>query len=254
MMTQKSTILTMENVDFSFGRRQILDNVSLVVQPRDFLAIIGPNGGGKTTFLKLMMGLISPQKGHIKLFNDHPKKTRHFVGYLPQHSSYLLQYPISVLEVVLMNCLTNRPFHHYTKEEIQKAKEQLAQLGVEHLEKTALTELSGGESQRVFLARALMNDPKLLILDEPTSNIDHKGGHAFFEHLAQLNKTVTIILISHDLTAVANTVKQIACLNKKLIYHGSKELSHDDLEATYGCPIDLIAHGTPHRTLRRHDH
>ncbi|MEK7298938.1 MAG: ABC transporter ATP-binding protein [Candidatus Margulisiibacteriota bacterium] len=248
-----TAVVSVENVSFCYGSQPILDQVSLSVDPHDFIAVIGPNGGGKSTLLKLIMGLLDPQSGQVTVFGQSPKAVRHKIGYLSQHQLVDLQFPIDVMEVVLMSRLINGVFRRYSKTDREAALMWLDRLGISHLKRRRINELSGGERQRVFLARALMNEPELLLLDEPDAGVDRAAQTAFFELLKTLNENMAIILVSHDLSAVSTVTKTVACLNRNLVYHTTKELSAQDLEKTYCCDIDLIAHGVPHRVLKHHD-
>ena len=245
--------LHIDNVSFEYGDRLVLENVNFSINERDFVAVIGPNGGGTSTLLKLIMGLLKPKSGTIKLFGDSVFLGRSHVGYLSQFSNIDLNYPISVIDVVLMSRLVKSMFYRLTAADYKLACEMLDRVGIVHLKDRPIARLSGGEKQRVFLARALLNNPKLLILDEPTTSIDATSEQEFYAMLKQLNAEMGILLISHDISAVSVMVDKIACLNRKLVYHDNKELTSEDLNHTYGCEVDLIAHGVPHRVLKKHD-
>ncbi len=246
-------MIEIENLCFSYGDSNVVDNVNLKVFPNDFLAIIGPNGGGKSTLVKLIIGLLKPSSGKVRVLGKSPAKSRQAIGYLPQYLAFDRAFPIQVIDVVCMASLSKGVFHFFSKPDTAQALEKLSQFKVAHFAERAFSSLSGGEKQRVLLARALMNSPQLLILDEPTTGVDTKTQSEFYALLHELNKTMAIVMISHDLSAVSTHVKSIACLNQVCIYHGTKELDSKDLEQVYGCDIELIAHGTPHRVIHRHD-
>jgi zinc transport system ATP-binding protein len=252
-MSDALDILSVSDVCFSYDNRPILLDVSFSMEATDFVAIIGPNGGGKSTLVKLIMGLAEPQSGEIRLFGQPPKVGRSKVGYLSQANTMTSEYPISVLDVVLTSRLSGQMWHRFSDVDRQDAIVCLEQVGLVHLCKRSLSELSGGERQRVFIARALMNKPKLLILDEPTSSADPHAEQTFYELLQKLNTNMAVLMVSHDISAVSRLVKKVACLNQRLIYHNSKELDAQDLHDTYGCSVELIAHGVPHRVLHSHD-
>ncbi|WP_406659893.1 metal ABC transporter ATP-binding protein [Methanolobus sp. ZRKC3] len=246
-------VIELKDVWSSYEDVPVLESVDLVVGDHDFLAIIGPNGGGKSTLLKIILGLIKPDKGSVKLFGGDPRKTRKYVGYVPQYMSSNLDFPISVWEVVLMGCIAHRgPFKRYNENDKKAAQNALKTVDMLEFKDRQISELSGGQRQRVFIARSLINNPKLLLLDEPSTGIDSKRQKEFYELLNKLKKEVAIVMVTHDLSAVSVHVDKIACLNRKLHYHNSKELSPHDLEESYLCPVDMIAHGVPHRVLEDH--
>ena len=250
---KKEIIVSLNNVSFSYNSVPIVKDITFSIEQNDFLGIIGPNGGGKTTLLKILLGLIKPQKGTVKVFNKLPEQGRDLIGYIPQQFNFNLDFPINVLEIVLMGRLGKRGLYKkYSEEDIKISFEALKTVGMEKLKDRQIGELSGGQRQRVFLARALATQPKLLLLDEPMSSIDPKWQNSFYELLAKLKKKMAIVLVTHDISAVSVYVDKIACLNCELYYHGSTEKGIKHLENTYKCPIELIAHGVPHRVLERH--
>ncbi len=246
-------VIDLKDVWVSYGNVPVLEAVDLVVEDRDFLAIIGPNGGGKSTLLKVILGLIKPDRGSVKLLGEDPRRTRKYAGYVPQYISSNLEFPINVWEVVLMGCLGHKgPFRGYDEEDKKAAYEALKVVDMLDYRDRQIGELSGGQKQRVFIARSLVTHPKLLILDEPSTGIDSKRQKEFYELLNRLKSEIAILLVTHDMSAVSVYVDKVACLNRRLHYHNSKELSPDDLEAAYQCPVEIIAHGVPHRVLKVH--
>lgn len=246
----KQPLLQCRDLSFSYTQQSpALEGINLDVFEDNFLAIIGPNGGGKSTLLKLMLGLLAPESGSIECNGDPIHKARKHIGYLPQFRAFSRAFPVDVTQVVMMGGLGGNPFMRRDAELREKAQELLKLVHADGLEDRTISALSGGQLQRVLLARALMKDPKLLILDEPTCNVDQPTGEHFFELLEELNKKMAIIVVSHDLGAVSKSAKTIGCLNKTLTYHHSKTLSKSDIESAYCCHIDLIAHGHPHRVL-----
>jgi len=238
------------------NRHPVLENIDLELEEKDFLGLIGPNGGGKTTLLKVMLGLIKPDRGEVRIFGHPPPEARRYVGYMPQKTLFDLSFPVSAQEVVLMGRYSRTGlFRRYSREDHEASQAALAAVGLADLAHREIGSLSGGEQQRVFVARSLVSEPKLLLLDEPTAGIDAAQEADFYNLLSRLNrdKSITIILVTHDVTAVSTYVNKIACLNQRLYYHGSRELTPEDIEKAYGCPVDVIAHGTPHRVLREHD-
>jgi zinc transport system ATP-binding protein len=253
------TIVEIKDVSFAFNGQSVLRGVNLEIRRGDFIAMIGPNGGGKTTLLKLILGLIKPDKGIIRVMGDTAEKSSPFIGYVPQHIHVNRSFPISALDVVLMGKLApKRRFRRTSTRSRQEALDALEQMGMSSYAQRKIGELSGGQRQRIFIARALATQPKLLLLDEPTANIDSQGQAEFFNLLKMLNKNITIVVVSHDLMVISTYVKSVACVNKCLHYHGQAEITGDMLQAMYPyaieevCPVELVAHGVPHRVLKKH--
>lgn len=249
-----TNIITIKNLDFSYTKRvKVLDNINLAIQHRDFLGLIGPNGGGKTTLLKIILGLLKPGKGAVEVFGQAPEVARQKVGYVPQYAKIDLDYPINVLEVVLMGLLGNKKMlQRFNRQDKKKTLSALAKVGLEKLAKKQIGELSGGQRQRVLIARALVREPKLLILDEPTSSVDTKAGSDFFELLKKLNRDIAIIVVSHDIGMISPYINKVACLNKTLYCHDSGEINEALIKSGYKCDIELLGHGIPHRVLKKH--
>jgi len=234
----------------------VLEDINLELLEGDFLGLIGPNGGGKSTLLKAMLGLIKPDRGSITIFGKKPAAARSRMGYVPQKTVFDQSFPVKVLDVVLMGRYSRTGLlHRYDRQDRKAALEALQAVGMEERAEREIGALSGGEQQRVFVARSLVSDPELLLLDEPTAGVDSAQQTDFYDLLCHLNRDmgIAIVLVSHDVTAISTYVSKIACLNQRLYYHGSKELSNEDIEKAYGCPVEMIAHGTPHRVLRKHD-
>ena len=248
----KSEVIGLRDVWVYHDGLPVLEDVTISIQRHDFLGIIGPNGGGKTTLLKVMLGLIKPERGEVKVLGGDPLRNRRRIGYVPQHSLFDHDFPISVMDVVLTGRAGQRLFRRYTDQDRKLAHDTLKMVGMLPFAKRQIGKLSGGERQRVFIARALVTEPEVLLLDEPAAGIDAHIQTEFYEILEKLKEKMTIVMVSHDLTAISIYVDKIACLNRRLFYHNSKELTSDDLEATYQCPVEFIAHGIPHRVLKEH--
>jgi zinc transport system ATP-binding protein len=253
-------IIKVRDLDFSYNGQPVLRDVDLEVAAGDFMAMIGPNGGGKTTLLKLMLGLLSADRGQILIFGKSPKAVSHRIGYVPQDVHINKDFPVSVLDVVLMGKLKpGRGWTRHSQNDRAAARQALEKVEMADYNDRRIGELSGGQLQRVFVARALVTEPDLLFLDEPTASIDTKGQREFYALLKELNQTITIIVVSHDLMVVSGYVKSVACVNQRLHYHGHAELTGEMVELMYQCtaeevcPVELIAHGVPHRVLHTHE-
>ncbi|MEG1528149.1 MAG: ABC transporter ATP-binding protein [Clostridia bacterium] len=246
-------VIEVKNLTVYYNANKALDNICLTVPEKAYLGIMGPNGGGKSTLLKAMLGLVKVTSGSVEILGKVGGVSG--VGYVPQIAPIDRAFPISVVEVALTGFMKRlRPFYNYTKQEKLEANQQLERLGILHLANRQITELSGGEFQRMLVARALVSKPKLLLLDEPTASCDTASCDKIYEILADLNKTISIVLVTHDMLAISSKVKTIACLNQTLVYHGTPELDQPTVNKLYGCPVDLIAHGVPHRVLDEHQH
>jgi len=247
-------VVRLEDVWVHYDGVPVLEGINLDIYQDDFLGIIGPNGGGKTTLLRVILGLVKPSQGRVTVLGSTPKRRRKFVSYVPQHSLFDQDFPVSVWDVALMGRVGQAGlFKRYRKEDNKAALNALQTVEMLDLKDRQIGELSGGQQQRVFIARALVAEPKLLLLDEPTASVDAPMMTEFYELLERLKQRMAIVLVTHDISAVSTYVDKIACLNRRLFYHHSKEISAEELEATYQCPIQLIAHGVPHRVLKEHD-
>jgi zinc transport system ATP-binding protein len=259
--SRSDPIIRITDLDFAFNGQRILEDVNLEVWEGDFIAMIGPNGGGKTTLLRLVLGLLKPERGIIRVMGKPATRVSHHIGYVPQDVHINRRFPITALDVVLMGKLA--PGKRWSKNSNQDRRDALAALaridmaGYAH---RRIGELSGGQRQRVFIARALVTRPRLLLLDEPTASIDSKGQTEFFRLLRRLNEEVTIIVVSHDLLVISTYVKSVACVNRRLHYHRQAEITGDMLETMYPCtveevcPVELVTHGhLPHRVLQHHE-
>lgn len=225
---KRKEIIKIENVSFSYGTEEFLKDITLPIYDDDFLGIIGPNGGGKTTLLKLILGLLEPQKGKIFVFGKSPKKARKEIGYLSQFKDIDFDFPITAYEVVLLSRVGNKLVKRFSKADKEAAEKSMKELDIWKYKDKKLNELSGGEKQRVFVARALANKPKLLILDEPMSNLDISIQESFYKILKTLNKKIAIVMVDHDLEMLSKYAKEVVCVNKcnthTLRYHDASSL------------------------------
>ena len=240
------------NVSKNFNKLSVLHNINLDINEKDLMAIIGPNGGGKSTLLKIIMGILTPDTGEVKVLGMEPKKARKSMGYLPQHVSFDPDFPINVFETVLSGRYHGL-FKGYTEDDEKAVEKALKEVDIYKLRDRQISEISGGQMQRVFIARSIVKEPKLLLMDEPMASIDPEMQNSFYELISRLKHDMTIVLISHDVGAVSSHVDKIACLNRELFYHGPVEGSAKGLEEVYKCPLELISHGIPHRVLEKHE-
>ena len=244
MTTNGKDVVRMEDVWVRYDGVPALEAVDLSVKYGDFLGIIGPNGGGKSTFLKVILGLVKPGRGNVLLDGVSPQKGRRIVGYVPQLRNLDWAFPISVWDVVRMGRYRKQGlFHRYNEKDTQATEQVLEKTGLSHLKDRQIGALSGGQQQRAFIARALVGEPKLLLLDEPMTGVDANSRTEFHELLTELNKNASIVMVSHDISAVTIYATKLACLNRRLYYHGSRELLDEDIEAAYGCPVGMITQG-----------
>ncbi len=244
-------LFEMHSLSASYDANLVLQDVNLEVCENDFIGVIGPNGGGKTTLLKIILGLLKPVKGEI-IFNTE-LLNRNAIGYLPQISTGDSYYPVTVTDIILSGLMINKGIiSRMSSADKDKANMVIDELGLTGLGGSTLTELSGGQIQRVFLGRAIIADPRLLLLDEPANFVDTTFENNFYEKLKELNKRMAILMVSHDVGTISSHIKSFACVNMNLHYHQSNEITNEDLVA-YGCPIQLVTHGdVPHTVLKRH--
>ncbi len=229
------------------GEPPIVSGINLTIDERDYIGVIGPNGGGKTTFIRTLTGALPPLAGSV----EYAKGLR--TGYLPQIKSIDKSFPISVTDVVLSGLADRKGvFGRYGKKDKARAIGLLHDIGIGKLADRTIGGLSGGELQRVLLCRALISDPQLLILDEPTTFVDNKFEKELYELLAELNRRMAIVMVSHDLGTISRHVKSIVCINRCFHYHPSNVITPEQLQE-YDCPIQLISHGPiPHTVLSQH--
>lgn len=257
-------VIDMEHVNLSLGGVPILEDVALKVKSGDFLAVLGPNGGGKSTLLKLMLGLLKPDSGSIRILGREPGEAGGEIGYLPQHTHVSNSFPITVLDAVHMGTVSPgfsgvTGFGRKT-DELDMARRALDRVNMLEHAKRRIAGLSGGQKQRVFIARALVSNPKLLLLDEPTASVDPGSRSSLFSLLGELNREMTVVMVSHDVSSLVSGVKSVACVNRNLHFHDAPEITGDMFKMTYGgdgetcCPVELVTHGSvPHRVLGLHE-
>jgi len=247
-------LIDIRQLTAGYDENIILTDVSLTIHNNDFIGVIGPNGGGKTTLLKTILGLLKPIKGEVIFHECMTEGNHHRIGYLPQINNIDRKFPISVSEVVNSGLMSRKSIiKRYTKPEMAFAAELMNQMGIYDIRNKAIGELSGGQIQRALLCRALVNQPKLLVLDEPNTYVDNRFEKELYEKLRKLNEKIAILLVSHDLGTISTYVKSIACVNHSLHFHPGNKITPELMEA-YECPIQIITHGKiPHTVLHQHE-
>lgn len=236
-------VIDLAGVGFSYGDCPVLTDVSLAIAAREFVGLVGPNAGGKSTLLKLILGLLVPQAGRIRVLGAAPREARHRLGYVPQYPSFPRDFPISVEQVVLMGRLGLGPrLGWYRAADRAAARHSLAEVEALDLAARRIGTLSGGQLQRVLLARALVSDPEVLILDEPTANIDQRMEGDIFDLLARLKSRLTILVVSHDIAFISGYVDRVACLNRTLIPHGTDAVDADLIHRLYHADVRAVVH------------
>jgi zinc transport system ATP-binding protein len=236
-------LVSFQNVSFSYGGTPVLDDVNFSIQERSFISIVGPNAGGKTTLLKLMLGLLKPSRGTIEIFGRLPEKARPRIGYMPQYVQFDPTFPVTVLDVVLMGRLGNGVhFGPYGKTDRAIAIEALHKLEMDKARNRPFMALSGGQRQRVLIARALTAEPELLLLDEPTANVDMAVETELFELLHTMSATITVVVVSHDLGFVSQYVQSVVCVNHRVMVHPTTAVTGEVISALYGADVCMVRH------------
>ncbi len=244
--------IEMTDVRFSYNGDPVLVDVNVSVPPLDLAGIVGPNGGGKTTLLKLMMGLLQPDSGNVRVFGRRPREVAQRIGYVPQGFSYDRRMPITALDVVMMGRLgKGAPFGPWARDARVSAQEALDRVGAGALAHRLFSEASAGQLQRVLIARALATEPEILVLDEPTSSLDAAAEREIYSILRELNERMTIVLVTHDLGFVSSVVKSVLCVNRHVKRHPTTELGEitgELLEELYGSDLRLVRHDQSDQT------
>jgi len=240
-------VISLRDVSFSYGNAPVLEDVSFDVGPLESMCIVGPNGGGKTTLVKLILGLLAPKAGEIRVFGRAPWLTRSNIGYMPQHVLYDPQFPVTAMDIVLMGRLGRRGFGGFFgwhgRDDRQAALESLEQVDMADFAHRPFASLSGGQRQRVLVARALCSQPELLLLDEPTSNVDTLVESHLWELLRKLNSRMTVLMVTHDLGVVSNLVEKVICVNRRVVVHATKEVTGEVISDLYGGHVRMVRHG-----------
>lgn len=231
-------LINISNLFYKYNKTDVLENINLSIKDDDFLAIIGPNGGGKSTLLKLILGLLTPQTGKID-----KKIKNNLIGYVPQNTNLNIDFPITALEIVLMGHVSSKKrLFGYSKEDIACAMDSLAKVSMTDFANSKIGDLSGGQRQRVFIARALCSNPKIMLLDEPTASIDVKGQREIYDLLKELNKSICIVVVSHDISVLLNYAKNVAHINKNIVYHSLENVEKNiNTENEHLCEVELLS-------------
>lgn len=237
------TVIDIEHVTFGYDGEPALRDVDLHVHQGEFVSLVGPNGGGKSTLLKLVLGLLQPDRGTVRVFGLPPRKARPRIGYMPQHAHHDPRFPATVIEVVLMGRLDRfSPLGPFRAKDRQQALHALEQVGLADIARKPFSDLSGGQRQRVLVARAIAPRPHLLLLDEPTSHIDVGAANEFHNLMERLNRDQTILIVSHDIGFVSSHVERVVCVNRDVQVHPTSELTGAVLRDIYGSDIRLVRH------------
>ncbi len=233
--------IIINNVSFAYKQRNILEDVNLLIKKNEFASIVGPNGGGKTTLLKLVLGMIKPDKGQVRIFGKSPDKVRRRIGYMPQYAHLDMDFPANVMDVVMMGRLSKTTLWFSKKDRVE-ALSAIDEVGMADFIDTEFNELSGGQKQRILIARALCSRPDIMLLDEPTANVDHKTEENLFSILQNLNSNMTILLVSHDLGFVSKYVKSVICVNRRVVIHPTTLMNGTLIKDIYHSDLKMVRH------------
>ena len=235
--------ISFDNVCFSYSKdRPIIDHASFEIEQGEAVCVVGPNGGGKTTLLKLILGSLKPLSGNVSVYNGHPEKQRFRIGYAPQHIHFDKSFPASVRDVVASGCLDSKGWGIGKTKDVPAVRTAMKGMRVDSYESRSLASLSDGELQRVVIARALAGSPDILLLDEPTSNADPSAENVLLELLSEMGATITVVMVSHNLDFVSRYVKKVICVHGHVHLHPTHEITSSDLNALYGRDIRMVRH------------
>ncbi len=252
-MSTQTTAIQVQGLSFAYDETPVLTDVGFDIDALDSVCIVGPNGGGKTTLIKLMLGLLEPDTGTVRIYGGKPAAQRRRIGYVPQYAHYDARFPISVQEVVSMGRLGNSLSGRYTRADREAVRDALDAVSLADLLERSFASLSGGQRQRILIARALASGGDILILDEPTANIDSASEQQFFELLGHLNSHMTILMVTHEVGFASTFFKRIICVNNQVYIHPTSELTGELIQNMYGGNLQMIRHD--HRCSDKgHDH
>jgi len=251
MSEARTPVLQLEGVSLSLRGRLVLEDIDWTLHGGEFIGLIGPNGAGKTILLKIILGLLDPDVGTVRVEGRSPREARGRIAYVPQYAVFDREFPVQVLDVVLMGRL-GPGFRGLRSADHDRAFAALRSVDLTHLARRQIGRLSGGELQRVLIARALVQDAPLILLDEPDASLDTRIGGALYDLLGRVAERSTVIVVTHDVGVIDRHVTSVACLNRRLHYHGTAELTQEMIEATYGKGVDVLEHPHSHRLLADH--
>ncbi|MFO0840339.1 MAG: ATP-binding cassette domain-containing protein [Phycisphaerae bacterium] len=236
-----------DGVDFTYDGPPVIEGVTFSIRRREFVCLIGPNGGGKTTLLKLMLGLLQPGRGVVRMCGVSPSAARARIGYMPQHAALDPHFPVTALDVVLMGRLgRGRGFGPYSAADRRAAEDALRCVNLQGVRRRSFSALSGGQRQRVLIARALACEPELLLLDEPTANVDPRAQDELYGLFRALNERLTLILVSHDVGFVSQYVHRVLCVNRSVVAHDAARITGEAIRDIYGHDVHMVQHGQDH--------
>lgn len=241
-MTDETPVIKLRDVCFSYGAHEVLHNVGFELRAREMLAVVGPNGGGKSTLLRLLLGLLSPRLGSVRIFGGPPRQARARVGYVPQHPRVDPQFPVSVLDVVRMGRVERHAVGPYRRADNAAAEAALTQTGIENLRHRPFAQLSGGQRQRVLIAQALATEADLLLLDEPTANVDPKAEHELIALFGRLRQHKTLVFVSHNVNVVTRHAGHVLCVNRTAVLHPIHQVMASTLREAYGGELAVLTH------------
>ncbi len=239
-------VIEVRNLSFAYPLTPVLEDATFSIERGDFVCVVGPNGGGKTPLLRVLLGLLTPQAGTVRLFGQTPIEARRRIGYMPQRAHLDPAFPVRTIDVVLMGRLGNLRLGPFRNADKQRALEALAEVGLADYAQRSFAALSGGQRQRVLIARALTCDPELLFMDEPTANLDPRGQDEMHELLHELNQRLTVLLVSHDVGFVTQHVKTVLCVNRRVAKHCASEVTGESIRELYGHDVHMVQHGHTH--------
>jgi len=239
----EQNVVTFENLGFSYDRTPVLEGVNLSIRESEFVWVVGPNGGGKTTLVKIMLGLLRPRKGRVRVFGKEPSVGRRRIGYMPQHAKVDLQFPVTVMDVALMGRLgKSGRWGRYSSADREVATSALEDVGLLEMSRRSLSELSGGQQRRLLIARALSSEPDLLVLDEPTANLDKRSEQDLLDLFVRFRNRVTVVMVSHDPAFVSDFVKHVVCVNKTVSVHPTADIDGEFMQELFGTSMRVVRH------------